>query len=277
MALAATAVCNYSNTNGFTQRGHGPQSVFMNGCVHHYMRIASTTSQNCGISYFIFDDIASLAGSAERQNVDPTILLDICQGLKSENSYCRDLGFLGVEAQQRAQGNIVIPRMVDQVQHFDVCSVVNNRQTGAMRLEVRTSNGNVSDVNMDSKKVEGLCFPLLFPHAEPGYTNASKSRLGPDEYVMARLLRPEKIGGKYMTATAAHAPYQCIDSRTGEPFTHTEDAVVVEAYQIHDTLIHRSLRVNHFMLLARLAQYWLMDFYSRVLDQRMSIVRKMKT
>jgi hypothetical protein len=82
---------------------------------------------------------------------------------------------------------------------------------------------------MDSEKVEGLCFPLLFPHAEPGYTNASKSRLGPDKYVMARLLRPEKIGGKFMTATAAHAPYQCIDSRTGEPFTHTEDAVVVEA------------------------------------------------
>jgi hypothetical protein len=277
VAMAATAVCNYNNTNGFTQRGHGPQSVFMNGRVHHYMRTASTTSKNCGISYFIFDDIASLAGSAERQNVDPTILLDICQGLKSENSYCRDLGFLGVEARQRAQGNIVIPRMVDQVQHFDVCSVVNNRQTGAMRLQVRTSNGNVSDVNMDSEKVEGLCFPLLFPHAEPGYTNASKSRLGPDEYVMARLLRPEKNYGKYMTATAAHAPYQCIDSRTGEPFTHTKDAVVVEAYQIHDTLIHCSLRVNRFMLLARLAQYWLMDFYSRVLDQRMSIVRKMKT
>ncbi len=67
------------------------------------------------------------------------------------------------------------------------------------------------------KKVEGLCFPLLFPHAEPGYTNASKSRLGPDEYVMARLLRPEKMDGKYMTATVVHAPYQCIDSRTGEP------------------------------------------------------------
>ncbi len=82
--------------------------------------------------------------------------------------------------------------MVDQVQHFDVCSVVNNRQTGAMRLQVGTSNGNVSDVNMDSKKVEGLCFSLLFPHAEPGYTNASKSRFGPDKYIMARLLRPEK-------------------------------------------------------------------------------------
>jgi len=45
----------------------------MNGRVHHYMRIASSTSQNCGISYFIFDDIASLAGSADARNVDPDI------------------------------------------------------------------------------------------------------------------------------------------------------------------------------------------------------------
>jgi hypothetical protein len=132
--MAATVVCNYNNTNGYTRHGQGPQSVFMNGRVHHYMRIASSTTQNCGISYFIFDDIASLAGSAERQNVDPTILSDICQGLKNENTYCRDPCFLGIEARKRAEGNIVIPRMVDQVQHFDVCSVVNNRQTGAMTL-----------------------------------------------------------------------------------------------------------------------------------------------
>jgi hypothetical protein len=175
VAMAATVVCNYNNTNVFTRRGHGPQSVFMNGRVHHYMRIASSTTQNCSISYFIFDDIASLAGSAKRQNVDSTILSDICQGLKNENTYCRDLHFLGVEAQQRAEGNIVIPRMVDQeVQHFDVCSVVNNRQTGAMTLQVRTRNGNASDINIDSEKVEGLCFLLLFPHAEHRYTNASK-------------------------------------------------------------------------------------------------------
>jgi hypothetical protein len=111
--MAATVVCNYNNTNGCTRRGHGPQSVFLNGCVHHYMRIASSTTKNCGISYFIFDDIASLAGSAERQNVDPTILSDICQGVKNENTYCHDLRFLSVEARQCAEGNIVIPRMVD--------------------------------------------------------------------------------------------------------------------------------------------------------------------
>jgi hypothetical protein len=63
--MVATVVCNYNETAGFSRRGPGPQSVFMNGRVHHYMRIASSTSQNCGISYFIFDDIASLAGSVQ--------------------------------------------------------------------------------------------------------------------------------------------------------------------------------------------------------------------
>jgi hypothetical protein len=71
VAMAATVVCNYNITNGYTWHGHGPQSVFMKGHVHHYMRVASSTTQNCGISYFIFDDIASLVGSAERQMWTP--------------------------------------------------------------------------------------------------------------------------------------------------------------------------------------------------------------
>ncbi len=79
VTMAATMVCNYNQTHGFSRHGQGPQTVFMNGCVHHYIRIASSTSQNCGISYFIFDDIASLAGSADTQNVDPVILSNICK------------------------------------------------------------------------------------------------------------------------------------------------------------------------------------------------------
>jgi hypothetical protein len=45
---AATLVCNYNQTHGFSRRGQGPQSVFMNGHIHHCMRIASSTLQNCG-------------------------------------------------------------------------------------------------------------------------------------------------------------------------------------------------------------------------------------
>ncbi len=162
VAMAATVVCNYNQSHRFSRRGQGPQSIFMNGRVYHYMRIASST-QNCGISYFIFDDIASLAGSADTQNVDPVILSNICKGLRNENPYCIDLHFLGVEAWQRAEGIHVVPRTVHQVQYFDVCSVVNNRQIGAMTLQVKTHTNSMPDINMDSEKVEGLCFPLLFP------------------------------------------------------------------------------------------------------------------
>jgi hypothetical protein len=146
-----------------------------------------------------------------------------------------------------------------------------------MTLQVKRHTNSVSDINMNSEKVEGLCFPLLFPHGEPGYTNSSKSRLSPDEYVMAKMLRPEKIYGEYMTAQGSYATFQCIDSRTGELFAPTKDQCQVKANRVPDVSIHCLLRENRFMLMAWLAQYWLMDFYLQVLDQRMSIIREIKT
>jgi hypothetical protein len=145
--------------------------------------------------------------------------------------------------------------MVHLVQHFDVCSVENYRQTGAMTLQVKMHTNSVSDINMDSEKVERLCFPLLFPHRKPGYTNLSKSCLSPDEYVMAKVLRPEKIYGKCMTAQASYAPFQCIDICTGKLFAPTEDQCQVKANRVPGVSIFCLLRVNCFMLMARLAQY----------------------
>jgi hypothetical protein len=243
VVMAATAVCNYSELNGWLQRGPGNQCVFINGCVHHYMKIALTTLQNCGISYFVFDDIASLAGSADARDVNPQILLDICKGLRDENPYYIELCFLGAEARERAEGIVAVPKMMNQPTHFDVCSVMNNRQTGEMKLQVKTHLHSVSDVLLDSEKVEGLFFPLLFCHGKPGYTNESKSCLSQDEYVMARLLRPEKSVSGYMTAHAGYAPLQCIDSRTGEPFAPTELQSEVEEHKLQSVLIRGILRV----------------------------------
>jgi hypothetical protein len=46
---------------------------------------------------------------------------------------------------------------------------------------------SVPGINMDFEKVEGLCFPLLFPHGELDFTYSSKSCLSQDEYVMANV------------------------------------------------------------------------------------------
>ena len=60
---------------------------------------------------------------------------------------------------------------------------------------------------------------IIVPHGEPGFTNEMKDRISLAGYVMARMLMPEKIGRKYMTAPARYySETQIINSRIGEPF-----------------------------------------------------------
>jgi hypothetical protein len=157
----------------------------------------------------------------------------------------------------------VVRRMVDQPLHMamTVCAGMNCRWTGVMSLQVTTTNGSISDVKINSEKVEGLCYPLLFPHGEPGLTNEMKDHLSPADYVTARMLMPEKIGHKYMTASARYySETQIIDSCTGEPFASDEDVDQVDQHGMQITTC-RFLRVNWFILMFRLAQYWLLDFF----------------
>ena len=138
------------------------------------------------------------------------------------NPYCQELRMLGAEARARADGNAVIPRMPNQKDHWTVCAVVNNRQNGSMVIQMQTRNNNISSIAMDSPQVEPICFPLLFPHGENGWTNELKHELTAEAYMIARMLRPEKIGGTFMTAEATHSPYLNIDSRTGNSFPADE-------------------------------------------------------
>jgi hypothetical protein len=158
----------------------------------------------------------------------------------------------------------VVPKLVNQPPRMSmsVCAVMNCRQTGVMSLQVITTNGSISDVKMNLEKVEGLCYPLLFPHGEPGFTNEMKDHISPADYVMARMLMPEKIGRKYMTAPARYySETQIIDCCTGERFASDEDVDQVDQHGMQITTC-QYLRVNRFILMFRLAQYWLLDFFT---------------
>ncbi len=157
-----------------------------------------------------------------------------------------------------------------------VCAVMNCRQTGVVSLQVTTTNGGISDVKMNPEKVDGLCYPLLFPHGEPGFTNEMKGHISSADYVMARMLMPEKIGRKCMTAPARYySETQIIDSRTGEAFASDEDVDQVDQHDMQITT-NQFLRVNRFILMFMLAQYWLLDFFSCIRDQRLSIIGQMR-
>jgi hypothetical protein len=98
LAMGGTKVCNYNETPGWTQRGPGSACVTLNGRIHHNMKNANSTDPSCGLAWFIFDDISSLAATASACNVNPAVLQQKHDGLKNVNSYCVDLQFLDLEA-----------------------------------------------------------------------------------------------------------------------------------------------------------------------------------
>ncbi len=64
------------------------------------------------------------------------------------------------------------------------------------------------------------------------------------------------------------------DRFTGEPFASDEDVDQIDQHGMQITTC-QFLRVNWFILMFRLAQYWLLDFFSRIRDQRLSIIGQM--
>ena len=205
VAMIATKVDNYLPTSGWTRRGPGPASVFLNGRLIKMMLPASSTDQTGGLSYFVYDQLSSLATSPLASNVTPELLGSIITGLLDVNKYCRDLRMLGADARQNANdNNNLISTMPRQGEHFTVCSVVNNVQSGSITMQIQSRHSHqFSSVSMDSPLVETLSFPIIYLCGEPGWTNKDKHKLKLDQYVMARILRPEHDGycTKYTTIT----------------------------------------------------------------------------
>jgi hypothetical protein len=104
-------------------------------------------------------------------------------------------------------------------------------------------------------------FSIIILHGEAGYTRNQKDHFSPSLYAMAGMLRPDKINGQYMTAVAIYSYNpQVIDGRTDQPFELDEN---IDQEGQNCIFIHQHLRVNWFMMMDRLAQHWLLDFFHK--------------
>ena len=280
VAMIATKVDNYLPTSGWTRRGPGPASVFLNGRLIKMMLPASSTDQTGGLSFFVYDQLSSLATSPLATNVTPELLGSIITGLLDVNKYCRDLRMLGAEARQNANdNNNLISTMPRQGEHFTVCSVVNNVQSGSITMQIQSRHSHqFSSVSMDSPLVETLSFPIIYLCGEPGWTNKDKHKLKLDQYVMARILRPEHdSNGNFMTAIAPNIPQSPIDSRSGDTFSDDADELEIAEFSIPNVLVPSRLIVNRFSRMARVAEFWICDMFSRQIDQRMDTIRNLES
>jgi hypothetical protein len=131
----------------------------------------------------------------------------------------------------------IVPRVLNQQPLFDVCSVRNNQRTGEMLIQMKAHNDDVTSVKMTSEKVEPLFFPVWFKLGEDGWTNDLKDCITAEEYVMWRLLMPEKYGSEYMTALAAEPLFEILDRQTGHPFFPNENISEIEENQIEGSAV----------------------------------------
>jgi hypothetical protein len=159
---------------------------------------------------------------------------------------------------------------------MSACAVMNCRQTGVMSLQVTTTNGSISDAKNEFGKGGGPMLSIIVSTWRAWITNEMKDHISPAYYVMVRMLMPKKIDRNYMTAPAQYySKTQIIDSCTGEPFASDKDVDQVDQHGMQITTC-QFLGVNRFIMIFRLAQYWLLDFHSRIRDQRLSIIGQMR-
>jgi hypothetical protein len=89
--MAATKVCNYRDTPGFSYRGPGDYSVMLDGQVYQFFtRVSNSNPRICLIIIFVFDSSASRACLSQSGNANKKLLNDIADRIKCENQYCID-------------------------------------------------------------------------------------------------------------------------------------------------------------------------------------------
>ena len=93
-------------------------------------------------------------------------------------------------------------------------------------------------IHADSNQAEPLLYPLFFPFGEEGWgRNLKRSKISLLEYLKARFLQPEK--GFYVKS-----------------------------------IQNKRLHVNRFQAMSRLSQYYMVEGFSRSLDQQLEFQRK---
>lgn len=269
LSIGATGVDNGRDT-GF-EIIHGDHSVTMNGRCYTFMPGLNSMG---GLRYFTYDNYPEMAEEARRvtnrsndQNIRedrlpilPYILRDLFEEQREINIYASELVQIGDQIRRNDEEQMSVDEylfyhghhshlQIDNVspQLFDVSAVIQDDIQGTQSMSYHFRlNGSDQTIRSDSEQLEALCYPLLNPFGENGwstalYRNGDRIHLG--EYVRARILMPDLINNDI------------------------SDPQYIEV-QNHDG--SRRLRVSRCQLMTRLTQYFLVESNSRIIDSRLA-------
>ena len=212
--------------------------VKLNGRTYHMYQNTSMT--NCALSNVIYDGFGDHVQSLIDKGVSLRDATDIRNELNINNGYQ-----ISLTDMSNALRNVDFPLLGSSLSirsHEEEISILRdqNAERGFETFYFTTNNEQVRYINNDSYEVEPLMYPLLHPCGERGWGN-ELIRCTPPIYIMdylkSRLLQPEP------------------------------DLLSLNWRR------EIELKVNRYQLMARLGQYWILESFSRALDNQIKFQR----
>jgi hypothetical protein len=165
------------------------------------------------------------------------ILKDIFYEQKEINKYVKDLSNVSELLNRNNENANNVKNVIATINHrnegIEIAGVTPDNVQGntIIRFKMKGNNNN-TDIKTTDGRVEPLCYPLLFPYGENGWSIGMTNKVPFMKYLSSRILMPEK--NLFMT------------SKNG-----------------------KLLNVNRFQMLARLMQYYIIESVSRGIDYRL--------
>jgi hypothetical protein len=278
LSIASTGVEN--DKGGGYEKIMGDSAVKMNGRSYHFLN--TSARKLSGINYYTFDGLEDAKSHANllnagrddryKKKLEIGFLTTIFQELKEINPFAQELQWIGrgLKRHLQQQNSII---NVDEVHHL-TASI--NVQTSTMEVGCMLSDeseGNIvykfnvkgmsHTISSASDVVEPLCYVLLFPFAEKGWSREISKSVGFMSYMCSRFKMPER------TYASSFDPLFNNDLDFASDNPHG----LLRQWNKHETKL---LAANRFQLMTRLSQYYLVEQLSRALDFKLQWHKKNK-
>ncbi len=199
-----------------------------------------------GLSYFTFDGqidrviqhgIEVSQASKKESTVNVKFLQELFEELIEINKFVKELREIGIQISATTPEDWSTPEFIATLN-----VPTHTMQIGCIRSDSTTENlkiyyeidGVNKYLNANSELVEPLCYPLLFPFGETGWSTGRRKTVPFMSYLSARILQPE----------------------LGLAMRNSDGTTIFPT--------------NRFQLMARLSQYYVTEELSRAIDYRLN-------
>lgn len=193
LSIGSIGVDNGREGVGF-EKINGESCVKLNGRTYFYLPRSSR--KGSGINYFTFDALLDLQNAVNifnksmddnnsEHHINGFYMEKIFKELQSINPFATELSRIGTDIKTIGNNNnnnineiINLKSSINTKTHlFEIGAVISDNSIGNIIFRYKMKNCT-HQISTNSEQVEPLCFPLLFPYGENGFSTKIQKEIG---------------------------------------------------------------------------------------------------